>query len=255
MRAQRSPFILLKGHVMKKTGILLPLGAVAALSALAGYGVYRYFWTPPLPKADPNRKHIICIGDSITFGAGVAKKRSTQSYPAVLNQLVSEEWQVLNYGLSGRTLLDEADTPYRKEKYYYQSLRERADIYIIMLGTNDSKPYNWEGNKALYQDELVEMIRGYQYLPNKPEVVVLQPPKCFPKAENEAIVYDISDDVVRDGVNPAVKRAAEICGVKCLDLYRLTENHPEYFQDGVHPNALGNQKIAAYLFENIQPLL
>ena len=240
---------------MKKKTVVLSLGAVAALSALAGYGVYSYFWTPPIPKSDPNKKHIICIGDSITFGAGVARNRNTQSYPAILSQLVPETWQVLNYGLSGRTLLDEGDTPYRKEKYYYQSLKERADIYIIMLGTNDSKPYNWEENKDLYQEELVEMIRGYQYLPDKPEVIVLQPPKCFPEAEGKEIVYDISDDVVKDGVYHAVQKAAEVCGVKCLDLYRLTENHAEYFQDGVHPNALGNQKIASYLFENLQSIL
>lgn len=36
-------------------------------------------------------------------------------------------------------------------------------------------------------------------------------------------------------------------GLQVVDLYALTEEHPEYFMDGVHPNALGNQAIAEHI--------
>lgn len=35
-------------------------------------------------------------------------------------------------------------------------------------------------------------------------------------------------------------------------MYSVTEAHPEYFRDGVHPNKEGNTVLAQAVYENIQ---
>ena len=109
----------------------------------------KYLAVPKLPSITEGKKTIACIGDSITFGAGVRGKiELTWEYH--LEKLLGKEHQVLNYGISGRTLLSEGDYPYTEEKQYEHSRKSRADVYLIMLGTNDSKPYNW--NEELFID-------------------------------------------------------------------------------------------------------
>lgn len=58
------------------------------------------------------KKRILCIGDSITFGAGVIYSRWRNAFPVMLEKMLGHEFQVLNYGISGATLLDEGDMPY-----------------------------------------------------------------------------------------------------------------------------------------------
>ena len=64
-------------------------------------------------------------------------------YPAILQEKLGSRYRVRNYGLRGRTLLDYGNFPYKEEPEYKETLKEKADIYIIMLGTNDSKVRNW----------------------------------------------------------------------------------------------------------------
>ncbi len=47
---------------------------------------------------------VACVGDSITFGAGV-KERNKNSYPKVLAGLLGEKYDVRNFGVNGATLL------------------------------------------------------------------------------------------------------------------------------------------------------
>lgn len=68
---------------------------------------------------------IAAVGDSITFGAGVVATRETDSYPALLEKALGKEYRVVNYGLSGRTLLSNTAKPYFKEalaKKYFKTI-------------------------------------------------------------------------------------------------------------------------------------
>ena len=49
-------------------------------------------------------KRVACVGDSITFGAGV-KNRAENCYPAQLQKLLGSDYQVRNFGNSGSTML------------------------------------------------------------------------------------------------------------------------------------------------------
>ena len=140
---------------MKKIGkvVGLALGVLVVLYGMFRLGVHVVQY-PPAPHVKEGKIHIACVGDSITYGAGVLGHRRSQSYPAYLQENLGEKYQVLNYGLSGRTLMDEGDVPYRSEKLYQKSLDAKADIYLLMLGTNDAKDYQWD--EDAYAKEIKE---------------------------------------------------------------------------------------------------
>ncbi len=201
------------------------------------------------PKVLPDRKHIACIGDSITFGAGVMGKESL-TWEHFLNEIIGDEYQVINYGVSGRTLQDEGDMPYTADRIFKRSLDCRADVYLIMLGTNDAKSYNW--NRDRYERELEAFVRRYVDLENKPRVILMVPPRCFPDSKSGVVLFEIVPDNIDSQITEIVTRTAEKLGLQVIDLYGHTSGHPEWFADGVHPNAEGNRAIAEYIAENIK---
>ena len=192
---------------------------------------------------------IACLGDSITFGTGVVDTRETEAYPAVLQQLAGESARVLNYGLSRRTMQDSGDYPYRAEEYYRQALADEADIYLLMLGTNDTKPHNW--NAEGYAADLADTVRTLRALPGQPLVILMQPPRCFPGKNGEEHPYSIDNELIRTEVYRIIGQTAEETGADLIDLYTFTEDHPEWFPDGVHPNAEGNRAIAERIFSRL----
>ena len=89
-------------------------------------------------KMKSDKIRVACVGDSITYGFNLIN-REKESYPSVLNELLGKEYEVGNFGFSGRTLLKNGDYPYVSEKLYQDSLNFNAKIVIIKLGTNDTK--------------------------------------------------------------------------------------------------------------------
>ena len=59
---------------------------------------------PLRPESYEETIHVACIGDSITFGAGI-RDRGKQSYPAQLGKLLGAKFAVRNFGVSAATLL------------------------------------------------------------------------------------------------------------------------------------------------------
>lgn len=210
---------------------------VIAVGGLFGF-VYRMLY-PRAMVTGSGEKKVLCVGDSITYGQGVIMSRKTDSYPAFLAEYLGEDYQVWNYGLCNRTLLAEGQMPYGAEDFAAESLAEDADIVIIMLGTNDSKKMNWNAEK--YEEEYIQFVKNYQNMESAPDVYIMMPPAVFAEVEDEG---DCDNTVVRDEVVPIVARVAEQTGAGLIDLYSLTESHPEWFADGLHPNAEGNRVIA-----------
>ena len=91
--------------------------------------------------AEPIR--VACVGDSITFGYGI-KDRDKMSYPAQLGKRLGSKYEVRNFGVNGHTLLSKGNAPYIKSKAYRDALAFAPEIVVIKLGTNDSKPMNWQ---------------------------------------------------------------------------------------------------------------
>lgn len=198
-------------------------------------------------------RRISCIGDSITFGAGVFATRKTDAWPALWQKQLGEKFQVLNYGVSGATLQEEGDFPYRKYGFLDRLKKASPELIVLMLGTNDSKPYNW--NASRYEREYEELLSELLALPWKHQVALMIPPKAFEQQTTEVVAFDIRNSVIRDYVQPVIAAIGEKHSLPVIDLYTLTEDHPEYFDDGAHPNLPGNKAIADYVCGKLKDCL
>ena len=211
------------------------------------------FWDPLLTLVGTLRSHpktIACLGDSITYGAGVKENREAEAWTFVLNDLLGESYTVLNYGQNGATLQAEGDRPYQDTGFLQEAMAERAGTYILMLGANDSKEMNWDRER--YAAELEELIQTLCSGHWKHRVILMQLPKAFPDEETGQIRAGLRDDVIREEINPIIRELADKYHLTCVDLYALTEDHPEWYSDGIHPNREGNRQIAELLAEVLQ---
>lgn len=193
---------------------------------------------------------VFCIGDSITYGSGLGTElRAEYCYPARLQQLLGTRYEVMNYGVSGRTLMDIPERGYRETGYLDVLAQQSPDILIVMLGTNDSRRGVWDAEAYRQQYEaLVDELSGLQ---SQPKIYLMIPPKAYPGDEG-VIIYGIRDTIIRDEIGEIVRDVAEEKNTGLIDLYAVTENHPEYFKDGVHPNQQGYEVIAEEIYRQMK---
>ncbi len=109
-------------------------------------------------------KLVACVGDSITYGSGIANP-AQDSYPSQLQRILQHydpSWKVQNFGVSGATLLTKGDLPYVNQTAYSSAQLCNPDIVVIMLGTNDSKPQNWQykGDFVSDYETMIDVFRG-----------------------------------------------------------------------------------------------
>jgi len=184
-------------------------------------------------------KLVACIGDSITYGSGISDP-ATNGYPAQLQRILRQydpAWQVTNYGVSGATLLRRGDKPYIREVAYTSALAAKPDIVVIKLGTNDSKPQNWQ-YKADFVTDYSNMIDAFRALPSKPVVWICKPVPAF------AVNFSIRPEVIRDEILPLIEQISREKNAPMIDLYTALADHGNLFPDSIHPNAEGAGLIA-----------
>jgi len=183
---------------------------------------------------------VACIGNSITFGSGI-KHRDSLSYPAQLQRKLGDDWDVRNYGVGGRTLLSKGDRPYVDEPAFEAAKAFQPDVVLIKLGTNDTKPNNWQ-YKNEFKDDYKKLIKSFQSLNSKPIVVLLKAVPAFPER------WGISDSIIHNHVNPMIEELAENMGLPIIDLHEPFVGHSELFPDLIHPNAEGAAIMAFTIY-------
>jgi acyl-CoA thioesterase I len=177
---------------------------------------------------------VACIGDSITFGHGL---NPDQTYPALLQKLLGNEWIIKNFGAGGTTVLANGDKPYVKDAAYANAKAFQPDVAILALGTNDAKPRNWRF-KQDFQANYKSMISDLSNLPSHPTILIGLPVPAY------GINYDIDDRILNSQIVPLVRQLAKEAHLRLIDLYRPLQGHPEWFQDKIHPTAEGAKNIA-----------
>ena len=195
---------------------------------------------------------VACVGDSITYGAGVPTRR-TKSYPAQLGGLLGTDYDTRNFGRCGATMLKHSDLPYMFSSQYTNALNFGPDIVVIMLGTNDSKhrgdgslnsdnaPENWR-NKAEYLPDYEAMIAAFRRVNPKVKVFACLPPPCFPGG------WGINDKTIHDEVIPLIRQVAGDVNATVIDLNTPLTGKTELFPDTVHPNTEGSQIMASVVY-------
>lgn len=196
---------------------------------------------PVLRAADyPGTVRVACVGDSITYGAGV-ENREHNNYPTVLGKLLGPRFEVGNFGVSGATLLKRGDKPWWNEPAFKQLEDFAPQAIILMLGTNDSKPQNWRHGDEFAAD-LRAMILHFSTLPTRPKIWVCLPPPAY------ATKWGINEETVAGRIIPAIRQVAAGNHVPVIDMHREMSDRPEYFPDQIHPNAAGAAMMAMTVF-------
>ena len=177
---------------------------------------------------------VACVGDSITQGVGAQRGKS---YPAQLQGLLGDGYQVGNFGVSARTLLKKGDFPYWNEKKYQDALAMEPAIVVIMLGTNDTKPQNWKF-EAEFEADYRELVKSFQSLKSKPRVFVCRPVPVPGKGN-----YGINEENIQKEI-PRIDALAKALGCGVIDMHAALAKFPEMLPDRVHPNTAGAGEMA-----------
>ena len=196
------------------------------------------------PRKDAVR--VACIGNSITFGAGI-RNRSRDSYPSVLARMLGDSYWVKNFGVSARTMLNKGDHPYMNEPAYKNALAFNPNIVVIKLGTNDSKSFNWK-YKADFMKDAQTMSDAFKGLPSQPKIYLCYPSKAYLTGDG------INDDIISKEIIPMIKKLAKKNDLSVIDLHTAMDGMPELFPDRIHPNEKGAQVMAKAVYQSISTL-
>jgi lysophospholipase L1-like esterase len=180
--------------------------------------------------------HILCLGDSITAGAGL---RAQPTYPAALQKLLRERFgydgvTVEGWGIGGATLLDALPwIPWNLSA-------DPPDLVTVLYGTNDCSAYSKEFFGTCIDDFLARVSRAAG---GKTAVL----PIATPPGQDDYFTK-------ADPYAETVRRKAAEHELPCMDLHKTLKDLGRagvkpYFYDGVHPNAAGHQLIADKIAE------
>jgi hypothetical protein len=143
-------------------------------------------------------------------------------------------------------MLKTGDYPYWQEPEYNAALAFEPDIVIIMLGTNDSKPWNWTpANSLLFEQDYKDFINSFRNLASQPEIIISYPCKAYNGA------FGISDSVIAYAICPIINQISVDMGTTLVDMYTETSGVSNLFPDGIHPDAAGATRIAAKFYSII----
>ena len=231
---------------MKSKRILIGV-AVALVAALliSGGTVFALHYVGRLPLGEKykvpeeNQLRIACVGDSVTYGFGIPD-REKYNYPEVLAGIFGEDACVNNYGVSGRTVSMDGDRPYMNEEAFQASLDFLPDVVVLMLGSNDAKPYNW--NAEAFERDYQELLYAYKSLKSQPVIFVVLPTPVF--EVRGKVAFNIDKDVLENEIVPRTRALAEARRYTVIDMHEVFAGHPELFSDGCHPNKEGAKLFA-----------
>lgn len=188
---------------------------------------------------------IACVGNSITYGAGIAN-REKNAYPVQLQAMLGNNYEVMNFGVSGTTLLHNGNRPYLNTPEYQQALKSQPDIVFIKLGTNDSKLIN----RPFYNDFVFDykaLIQSFRNTAHHPRIILLLPVPSF--LEDSSSIYN---PVIKTAIIPRIQQTAYETGCEIIDLYSLFINKADLLPDSIHPSSLGATLIAKRLYEVVK---
>ena len=204
---------------------------------------------------------VACIGDSITYGLGLAD-RAKESYPAQLQKLLDEfepgKYEVRNFGNSGRGIYLDSMRGSEKRGFRYMpehkaALEWKPDVVICNLGINDNgeyiKEYTGGRRRGQFESDYLSLLDDYRKANSNAKFYIWT--KLSPLAEGQKF-YRSPEPFLMQADLEAVAKKMDAVG---LDMQEpLREKMDEIFaRDKIHPNAEGAKIIAETTFEAVAP--
>ncbi len=206
---------------------------------------------------------VACVGDSITFGYGIPD--SAGKYPAILGKLLGSDFEVGNFGNSGKTA---GDYPGQTGRYYgstqesKNALEFTPDIFICNLGINDTGAW-W--NPDLFEQGYKNLVKDWRKSNPKARIFAwgkLGPDyrgpvdkKAFPgNIFTPDYKYSTSDNGSaknRPAAEKLIVKIAKADKIELFDAYKTLDDKPQWYKAGLHPTAEGSRRIAEITFAKL----
>lgn len=206
-------------------------------------------------NSQSHKVRMAMMGNSITYGATLSSP-STECYQAQLSEMLSviygDTCEIMNFGVSGRTMMRSSENPLWNEGQFLSALKYVPDICLILLGTNDSKPYRWDAWGDEFLDDYLAMIDTFKFRNPNTRFIA-----CYPTPIWEGHPYGTTfenshnDSVVVNCVNPAIDTVVDETGAILIDFHTPFVDSLILFPDKLHPNADGQKYLAEILYDKI----
>ena len=194
---------------------------------------------------------IAMIGDSITHANALEDGVWKVTYGKCLNELLGNTYDVYNGGVSGaHALARNTGFPYKVQCQYTFTSNFDADLFLIMLGTNDANYIkDSTTGELLTGDALEEWHQKFKadykaliqhYVDTGKPVVISAAPYNTNTSWPEGAVKTTSD---------WGKEVAAEMGLPCVDMWAFVNGHDDWLKDGCHPNALGYENMSKHMYE------
>lgn len=189
---------------------------------------------------------VACVGNSVTYGAMI-ENRESNSYPAQLQQMLGDNYEVKNFGKSGATLLEKGHRPYIKQTEYQTSLNFAADIVIIHLGLNDTDSRNWPNYREDFIGDYLRLINSYKEKNTSSKIYICKLTPIFdghPRFKSGTYVWyhQIQDEI---------EKVSQLANVPLINLNEDLASRSDLLPDNIHPNAKGAMLIARRVYSSI----
>ena len=211
---------------MKKRTILLFGLLLMVLTAVAG-----------------GKIKVACVGNSVTWGMTIVD-REKNCYPAQLQLMLGDSYEVRNFGHSGTTLLRRGHRPYVDQKEYKEALDFKADLVIIHLGLNDTDPRNWPEYSEEFNADYIRLIDSFRQANPKAKIwICLMTPIFDRHPRFESGTRDWHAQIQKH-----IRQVATATRVPLIDLNTPLYSRPDLLADAIHPNAEGAKIIAETVY-------
>ena len=212
-------------------------------------------------------KTILAYGDSLTYGASPIPNGPRHPYedrwPAALEAGLGGKVRVVAEGLGGRTTafddwLAAADRNGARILPTLLESHSPLDMVIVMLGTNDLKPYLGRGaaEAGRGMGRIVQVIRGFHAArrEKEPTIVLVSPPHIRRTDNAEMMNHFGGEGVIAESANFAseYKKRADEHGVHFFDAGTVAVADPA---DGVHLDAKNTRAIGEGLVPVVKSIL
>ena len=189
---------------------------------------------------------VACVGNSVTYGYGIADREHC-SYPAQLQQMLGEDYDVRNFGRSSATLTSRSPMAYIKQPEYREAIDFKADLVVIHLGLNDTDPRWWPNYSEEFIPEYRALIDSFRVANPKARIwVCLLTPIGHQHHRFQSGTRDWHLQVTE-----AIRKVALGAGVGLIDLFTPLSCRPDLFPDALHPNAEGAGILARTVCQNL----
>lgn len=189
------------------------------------------------------------IGNSITYGSRLDNP-ATECYPAQLNDMLTAVYgdtvEILNAGVSGRTLTKNSGNSIWGETVFSQALKFAPDICVILLGTNDCHPVYWDVSGQEFLADYLSMIDTFKVRHPETQFLVCYPPPVFTANE-----FGHDSTTFVDQVLPRIDTVLQQRDAIAIDFFTAFKDKIELFHDFLHPNIDGAQIMAEMLYDTI----